>query len=75
MHIKLNRAIHGALAALLLAGAAGALAEPAPYYQWRSLADGTIVCSQTSLGEGWERTRGPFQDARCKKPGKVNNQF
>ena len=63
------------LAALLLATAASALAEPAPYYLWRSLEDGTMVCSQTSLGAGWEMSRGPFKDGRCKKPGKVNNQF
>ena len=70
-----TRSIHLSLATLLLAATAAADAEPAPYYQWRSTEDGTIVCAQVSLGPGWQMTRGPFQDARCKKPGRVNNQF
>ena len=44
------------------------LAEPAPYYLWMSKIDGSRVCSQTYLGEGWQRMGGPFSDSRCRKP-------
>lgn len=55
-----------ALAALLLT-ASSALAGPAPYYQWRSKSTGILACSNTPLGEGWERASGPYRDARCEK--------
>jgi hypothetical protein len=47
-------------------------AAPAPWYQWRSKADGAMVCSQTPLGAGWEKFAGPYRDARCelRKTGK-----
>lgn len=41
-------------------------AAPAPWYQWRSKADGHLVCAQTSLGPGWEQATGPYRDARCE---------
>lgn len=57
------------LPACLLAVLCGAaIAAPAPWYQWRSKADGQLACSQTPLGPGWERAAGPYQDARCEKP-------
>ncbi|NYE60768.1 hypothetical protein FHW58_001920 [Duganella sp. 1224] len=43
-------------------------AGPAPWWQWRSKLDGTLACSQTPLGNGWEKAYGPFRDARCEKP-------
>ena len=43
-------------------------AAPAPWYQWRSKANGSLVCAQTSLGPGWERASGPYRDAHCEKP-------
>lgn len=43
-------------------------AAPAPYYLWMSRFDGSRVCSQTPLGEGWQLMGGPFKDARCQKP-------
>jgi hypothetical protein len=52
---------------LLMACAPLLCAEPAPWYQWRSKADGKRVCAQTSLGPGWERAAGPFRDSRCEK--------
>ena len=52
---------------LLAAICAGALAKPAPWFQWRSKADGSLACSQTPLGHGWERAAGPYRDARCEK--------
>lgn len=55
-----------ALAALLLI-VSSALAAPAPYYQWRSKSTGQFACSNTPLGEGWERASGPYRDARCEK--------
>jgi hypothetical protein len=52
---------------LSLAVPAPAGAEPAPWYQWRSKVTGSLVCSQTPLGHGWERFDGPYRDARCEK--------
>lgn len=43
-----------------------ASAEPAPYYWWVSRLDGTRVCSQIPLGEGWIVEPTPFRDARCR---------
>ena len=43
-------------------------AEPAPWYHWRSKSTGTLVCSQTPLGDGWARADGPYRDAHCEKP-------
>jgi len=59
-------------AILIAAGLALALpaflhAEPAPWFQWRSKATGTLVCTQTPLGPGWEKASGPYRDARCEK--------
>jgi hypothetical protein len=54
--------------ALLLATCcAHALAEPAPWYQWRSKVDGKFACSQTPLGTGWEKASGPYRDSHCGK--------
>ena len=55
------------LSGCLLAASCVAIAKPAPWYQWRSKADGALACSQTPLGPGWERAAGPYQDARCEK--------
>jgi hypothetical protein len=44
-----------------------AMAGPAPYYQWRSKLTGELACSQTPLGEGWEKSNGPYRDMRCEK--------
>jgi len=56
------------IALLLSVSIAGAaLAGPAPYYQWRSKLNGVFACSQTPLGPGWEKTTGPYRDARCEK--------
>lgn len=58
--------------AIALAGvafAASALAAPAPWYLWRSKLDGQWFCAQTRPGAGWDKSRGPFKDARCEKPG------
>ena len=53
---------------LILVGAATtALAGPAPWFQWRSKLNGALACSQTPLGAGWEKSAGPYQDARCEK--------
>jgi len=46
-----------------------ASAGPAPYYQWQSKADGTVICRQTSPGHGWELLNGqPFRDLNCSLP-------
>jgi hypothetical protein len=54
------------LLAAALASPALLNAAPAPWYQWRSKANGSLVCSQTALGEGWLRFSGPYRDARCE---------
>jgi hypothetical protein len=55
-------------AGLLLAGVCGALiAAPAPWFKWRSKLDGKQVCHQTSLGPGWEKASGPYQESHCEK--------
>lgn len=55
------------IAAALLALCAGRLAaEPAPWYQWRSKVDKQLVCAQTTLGPGWEKASGPYQDSHCQ---------
>jgi hypothetical protein len=59
-------------AIVIVAGLALALpallnAEPAPWYQWRSKASGSLVCAQTPLGPGWDKASGPYRDARCEK--------
>lgn len=46
------------------------LAAPAPYYLWMSKIDGSRVCSQSYLGEGWQQMGGPFSDSRCRKPAR-----
>jgi hypothetical protein len=42
-------------------------AEPAPWFKWRSKLDGTLACSQTPLGPGWDRVAGAYRDSRCEK--------
>ncbi|MCC2959036.1 hypothetical protein LK540_01125 [Massilia sp. IC2-278] len=62
--MKLSTFVSGFIIATVCAGA---LARPAPWFQWRSKADGSLACSQTPLGPGWERAAGPYRDARCEK--------
>lgn len=46
-----------------------ATAGPAPYYQWQSKTDGTVICRQTPPGHGWELLSGqPFRDLNCTQP-------
>ena len=62
--MKLSTLVSGFIIATVCAGA---LARPAPWFQWRSKANGSLACSQTPLGPGWERAAGPYRDARCEK--------
>lgn len=62
--MKISSFICGCLVAAVCASA---LAKPAPWFQWRSKANGSLACSQTPLGPGWERATGPYRDARCEK--------
>lgn len=55
------------LCGLLLAAPIVLNAAPAPWFQWRSKANGSLACSQTPLGPGWEKFSGPYRDARCEK--------
>ena len=62
--MKISTIVSGCL---LAAASLAVFAKPAPWYQWRSKADGALACSQTPLGPGWERAAGPYRDARCEK--------
>lgn len=62
---------HAVAGLLALACAAGAAGAPAPWYQWRSLQNGSQVCAQTSPGSGWAQAGGPFRDADCRRPLRV----
>ena len=42
------------------------VAAPAAWYQWRSVTDGQLFCTQVQPGPGWERFAGPFDNAGCK---------
>ncbi len=53
---------------LAFAFALPALARPAPWFKWRSRADGRIVCVQTSPGAGWVQIAQPYREARCERP-------
>ena len=57
----------GAITTLLACVCVAVLAGPAPWYQWRSKADGRQFCAQTSLGTGWEQASGPYKDSHCTK--------
>ena len=53
--------------ASILAAPAILHAEPAPWFKWRSKANGSLACAQTPLGPGWEKADGPYRDARCER--------
>ena len=55
--------IGATLACVCLAANAG----PAPWFTWRSKADGKQFCAQSSLGPGWDKAAGPFRDSHCTK--------
>ncbi len=60
------------LAAGLLLSLSG-LAAPAPWYKWKSKLNSEVWCTQTSPGDGWVLSSGPYKDANCKidgRPGK-----
>jgi hypothetical protein len=59
----------GVITLLPLVLASGQLqAGPARYWQWQSVVDSSVLtCSNTQLGPGWKKFRGPFQDSRCEK--------
>ena len=54
-------------ATLLACISVAAVAGPAPWFKWRSKVDGKQFCSQTPLGQGWEKASGPFKDSHCTK--------
>lgn len=43
-----------------------AWADMASWYSWESQADGRLVCSQWSPGDGWKRFAGPFTNGACR---------
>jgi hypothetical protein len=74
MHTPTNHASRGARAiCFCLLSFALCLLPPAlhaasaPYYLWMNLIDGSRVCSQLSLGQGWKKVGGPYKDGRCQK--------
>lgn len=71
VHHVARRGRHRAAGLLALLCATAAVGAPAPWYQWRSLQNGTQVCAQTSPGSGWAQAGGPFRDADCSRPLRV----
>jgi hypothetical protein len=63
-----NRIFAIVLIGLFLAPTWTIHAAPAAYYLWMSMLDGSRVCSQTPMGEGWKLMGGPYKDSRCQKP-------
>ena len=55
------------VATLLACFSVAVVAGPAPWFKWRSKVDGKQFCAQTSLGQGWEKAAGPFEDSHCTK--------
>lgn len=51
---------------VLMLLAVNASADMAAWYRWESQADGRLVCSQLSPGEGWKRFAGPFNNGGCR---------
>lgn len=49
---------------VLLAGSASA--GPAPWYKYRAMDGGQVVCMQTDPGPQFQRFAGPFQNAGCR---------
>ena len=64
---------HRALKLVLLAAALGAAwvvhASAAPWYRWKNRVNHTILCSQNSPGDVWDKFQGPYSDSRCRKEG------
>ncbi|MFD2643323.1 hypothetical protein [Pseudomonas japonica] len=60
----MKRLMVGLLLGAVLTGQAAA--AMAPWFRWESQADGRLVCSQHSPGEGWKRFAGPFNNAGCR---------
>ncbi|UUZ49360.1 hypothetical protein LP420_03010 [Massilia sp. B-10] len=55
------------LATLFACACVAAVASPAPWFKWRSKVNGSLVCSQTPLGPGWEKASPAFKDSHCTK--------
>lgn len=55
--------------ALAIATAWTAYASGAPWFRWKNRANHTILCSQISPGDIWEKFQGPYADSRCRKEG------
>ncbi|MCX5509183.1 hypothetical protein EON09_18715 [Pseudomonas soli] len=59
----MRKLLAAAVAAFCLLQAQAAMA---PWWRWESQADGHLVCSQLSPGDGWKRFAGPFDNAACR---------
>jgi hypothetical protein len=56
-----------AAAVIVLAVCTAAIADPAPWFQWRSRVSGARVCAQNMPVQGWAKETGPYRDSRCEK--------
>jgi len=59
-----------ALLAVGLLVSLAALSAPAAWYKWKSKLNGEVWCTQTSPGDGWVLSSGPYKDANCKIDGR-----
>lgn len=63
------RTVTSVLSVICLSFSSSGGAAPAPYYQWQSKTEQTVICRQTSPGEGWQLLSGqPFRDLNCRQP-------
>ncbi|MPS97261.1 MULTISPECIES: hypothetical protein [unclassified Pseudomonas] len=42
-------------------------AGTAYWWRWESQADGRLVCSQWSPGDGWKKFAGPYTNGGCRE--------
>lgn len=54
-------------AVVIAATCAMAVAAPAPWYKYQSLATGRYLCSQVDPGPQYRRFAGPFGNAGCRR--------
>lgn len=53
--------------ALLLMAGSSAIAAPAPWFKYQSVATGRYLCSQVDPGDAYIKFAGPFNNAGCRR--------
>ena len=55
------------LTCLLASLSLAASAAPAPWFWWVSPHDNLRICAQTSPGDDWVKSDGPYRDSHCSR--------